>query len=116
MTGATVPKSEIGVVTTSSPGPTPHAATARCSAAVPDEHATACGRPYSAAISASSDRASVPNALHSTAESRTRSTAARSSSPIVLPPGSSTVGRGISRSGIGLLSFRRIRGYGLGRN
>src|SRR5690606_34532313 len=38
---------------TSSPGPTPHSLTAKCSAAVPDDRATACGAPTLAANSRS---------------------------------------------------------------
>src|SRR5262245_29256330 len=70
----------IGVVTTSSPGPTPSASSERCIAAVPDATATACCAPtYSAKRRSSS---AVAGPVVSQPERSVSATAAISSSPI----------------------------------
>src|SRR5688500_6573937 len=70
----------MGVVITSSPGPTPSASSERCSAAVPDDRATACCAPtYSANRSSSS---AVRGPVVSQPERSVSATASLSSSPI----------------------------------
>src|SRR5438094_1720209 len=70
----------IGLVTTSSPGPTPSATSARCSAAVPDARASTCSASRYAAMrrSSSADRGPVV----SQPDRSVSATAAISSSPI----------------------------------
>src|SRR5688572_24956340 len=70
----------IGVVITSSPGPTPSASTERCNAAVPDERAIACFAPTYSAKRSPSSAALGP--VVSQPERRVSATASISSSPI----------------------------------
>ena len=69
----------IGVVITSSPGPTPSATSARCIAAVPEETASACFAPTYSAKRRSSSAARGP--VVSQPERSVSATAAISSSP-----------------------------------
>ena len=69
----------IGVVITSSPGPTPSATSARCIAAVPDATASACFAPTYSAKRRSSSAARGP--VVSQPERIASATAATSSSP-----------------------------------
>src|ERR1700761_190910 len=66
-------------VTTSSPGPTPTARSAKCSAAVPLATAQACGAPTAAATSRSNAATSTPWLTQP--ERSTRLTAASSAAP-----------------------------------
>src|SRR5205085_5931978 len=70
----------IGLVITSSPGPTPSASSARWSAAVPDESATTCRAPRYAAKRSSSSAVRGP--VVSQPERSVSATASTSSSPI----------------------------------
>src|SRR5918999_3145281 len=69
----------IGVVITSSPGPTPSATSARCMAAVPEETASACSAPMYSAKRRSSSAAFGPLVSHP--DRIVSATAAISSSP-----------------------------------
>ena len=70
----------IGVVITSSPGPTPSATSARCIAAVPEATASTCSASRYSAIRSSSSAARGP--VVSQPERSVSATAAISSSPI----------------------------------
>ena len=98
----------IGLVITSSPGPTPSARRARCSAAVPDASASTCSASRYAAIRSSSSAARGP--VVSQPERSVSATAATSSSPIA---------GGWKPSLVALRELRRVdidqEAYGLGR-
>ena len=70
-------KNENGVVTTSSPGPTPQAISAASSPSVPDETPTACG--IDSAAQTSRSKASVSAPAMNRPEVSTRTAAAASS-------------------------------------
>src|SRR5438093_2286435 len=99
----------IGLVITSSPGPTPSATTARWRAAVPDARASTCSASRYSAIRRSSSAARGP--VVSQPERRVSATAATSSSPIAGGWKPSIVARRVSDESfdIGLESNHRLR-------
>ena len=97
--GNTEPASVKGVVMISSPGLGSTAATARCSAEVPELEATACALPKYCANSASKARVSPPMVEFNSPLRSTRRTASASSAPILRPDASLTVGSGVVLTG-----------------
>src|SRR5262245_26021140 len=100
----------IGVVITSSPGPTPSATSDRCSAAVPEASASTCSAPRYSCMRSSSFAAFGP--LVSQPERRVSVTAAISSSPIAGGWKPSMVGRLDESFDIDLEPNDRLRAVG----